>query len=51
MIQNTGETIVNTILSLKGIEKYFQAVHALKNIDLDIYEGETLALVGENGAG
>lgn len=42
---------MNTILSLKGIEKYFQAVHALKNIDLDIYEGETLALVGENGAG
>lgn len=42
---------MNTILSLKGIEKYFQAVHALKSIDLDVYEGETLALVGENGAG
>ena len=42
---------MNKILSLKGIEKYFQAVHALKNIDLDVYEGETLALVGENGAG
>lgn len=42
---------MNTILSLKGIEKYFQAVHALKSIDLDIYQGETLALVGENGAG
>ncbi len=42
---------MNRILSLKGIEKYFQAVHALKKIDLDIYEGETLALVGENGAG
>ena len=33
---------MNRILSLKGIEKYFQAVHALKKIDLDIYEGETL---------
>ena len=42
---------MNTMLSLKGIEKYFQAVHALKSIDLDVYQGETLALVGENGAG
>ena len=42
---------METMLSLKGIEKYFNAVHALKKIDLDIYQGETLALVGENGAG
>lgn len=42
---------MNTALSLREIEKSFQAVHALKNISLDIFEGETLALVGENGAG
>lgn len=42
---------METMLSLRGIEKYFHAVHALKKIDLDIYEEETMALVGENGAG
>ncbi|MDO4272356.1 MAG: sugar ABC transporter ATP-binding protein [Eubacteriales bacterium] len=42
---------METMLSLKGIDKYFQAVHALKKIDLEVFQGETLALVGENGAG
>lgn len=42
---------METMLSLKGIDKYFQAVHALKTIDLEVFQGETLALVGENGAG
>lgn len=42
---------MENILSLKGIEKYFHTVHALKNVDLDVRCGETLGLVGENGAG
>ncbi|MEG1095073.1 MAG: ATP-binding cassette domain-containing protein, partial [Lactococcus sp.] len=42
---------MDVLLRLKNIDKRFQAVHALKNINLDIYRGETLALVGENGAG
>lgn len=42
---------METLLSLKGINKYFQAVHALKNIELEVFQGETMALVGENGAG
>ncbi len=39
------------ILELKGIDKSFPGVHALKEVDLDLYSGEVLALVGENGAG
>lgn len=42
---------MDLIMQLKGIDKRFGAVHALRDIDLDIYQGETLALVGENGAG
>lgn len=42
---------MDVLLSLKGIEKYFHAVHALKSVDLEVREGETMALVGENGAG
>ncbi len=39
------------ILELKGVDKSFPGVHALKEVDLDLYGGEILALVGENGAG
>ncbi len=39
------------ILRMKGIEKRFSGVHALKGVDLELREGEVLALMGENGAG
>lgn len=38
-------------LSLAGVTKSYGAVEALKGIDLDILEGQVLALVGDNGAG
>ncbi|MBV9489928.1 MAG: sugar ABC transporter ATP-binding protein [Verrucomicrobia bacterium] len=38
-------------LSLRGIEKSFDANVVLSGIDLDVYEGEVVALLGENGAG
>ncbi|HID15373.1 MAG TPA: ATP-binding cassette domain-containing protein, partial [Candidatus Atribacteria bacterium] len=41
----------NIILQLKGITKEFPGVLALNNVDLTLYEGEVLGLVGENGAG
>lgn len=39
------------VLSMQGIHKKYPGVHALKGVDLDLYAGETLALIGENGAG
>ncbi len=39
------------ILTMKGIDKSFPGVHALKGVDLEIRKGEVLALMGENGAG
>ncbi len=38
-------------MSLKGISKYFGGVHALIDVDMDIYRGEVIVLVGDNGAG
>jgi len=35
----------------RGISKRFAHVVALQGVDLDVYEGEILALVGDNGAG
>jgi rhamnose transport system ATP-binding protein len=40
-----------TAVELRGVSKRFGAFQALRNIDLDIVDGEVLALVGENGAG
>jgi ribose transport system ATP-binding protein len=39
------------ILEMRGIDKSFPGVHALRAVDLDVEVGEILGLVGENGAG
>jgi D-xylose transport system ATP-binding protein len=40
-----------TVLSLRGISKAFGAVAALTDVELDVAEGQVVALVGDNGAG
>jgi ribose transport system ATP-binding protein len=42
---------VAPLLQIRGVWKQFPGVLALRNIDLDVAEGEIVALVGENGAG
>lgn len=42
---------VEPVLVLEHATKSFGAVHALEDVSLDLYAGETHALVGENGAG
>lgn len=38
-------------LRLRGVSKSFDNVRALVDLDLDVYLGEVLAIVGDNGAG
>src|SRR2546423_1442157 len=39
------------ILQMRGISKRFPGVVALDGVGLEVYRGETVALIGENGAG
>ncbi|AMO87027.1 Glutathione import ATP-binding protein GsiA [Solibacillus isronensis B3W22] len=47
--------MANKILEVKGLKQYFgtakQPIKAIDGISFDVYEGETLGLVGESGCG
>ncbi len=39
------------VLEVQGLKKYFGTVRAVDGVDLTLYEGETVALVGASGSG
>ena len=41
----------HVVLEMKGISKRFPGVIALDGVDLEVHQGEIVALAGENGAG
>src|ERR1039458_10232101 len=47
----TEASVASPRLRVEQISKAFSGVHALREVSLDIREGEVLALIGENGAG
>jgi D-xylose transport system ATP-binding protein len=49
-LSTARETVV-PMLSLRGMNKSFGAVHVLKDAGLDAWAGQVTALVGDNGAG
>jgi branched-chain amino acid transport system ATP-binding protein len=42
---------VTALLTLKDVELYYDHVYALKGVSVELNEGETVALIGANGAG
>jgi len=54
MTETRAEATTETsrpLLSLRGVNKSFGAVHVLKDVNLDAWAGQVTALVGDNGAG
>ncbi len=47
---NSGDRI-QPLLEARGVSKYFGAVTALRDVNIQIYAGEVLGVVGDNGAG
>lgn len=39
------------LLQMENIHKWFGKVHALKGVNIKIWPGEIVGLVGDNGAG
>lgn len=45
------ESFLNTIAELEYVNKEYDGKKVLENVNLQVYEGEILALLGENGSG
>ncbi len=43
--------MISPLLCLRGIKAYYGNIAALKGVDVDVGEGEIVALIGANGAG
>ena len=41
----------NPLLSVRDVETYYGKIVALRGVDLDVFEGEIVTLIGANGAG
>ena len=39
------------LLSVRGVKAYYGNIAALRGVDIDVGEGEIVALIGANGAG
>ena len=47
----TDAPAADPIIRCVGLQKWYGAVHALKNVDFHAERGEVIGLVGDNGAG
>jgi phospholipid/cholesterol/gamma-HCH transport system ATP-binding protein len=41
----------NAVISLRGLKKSFGSLQVLKGVDLDVYQGENLVILGRSGSG
>lgn len=46
-----SKVVQNPLLSVRDVETYYGKIVALRGVDLDVFEGEIVTLIGANGAG
>ena len=42
---------MSSILKIENLHVFYDNIHALKGISLEVHEGEIVSLIGANGAG
>ena len=42
---------MDAMLKVEGINVYYGAIHAIKDVSFQVNEGEVVTLIGANGAG
>jgi ABC-type sugar transport system ATPase subunit len=50
-VAETADNSENCVLKAKNLSKFFGAIEAVKDVSMDIRQGEILAIAGDNGAG
>ncbi len=43
--------MTSPLLSVRGVEAYYGHIAALRGVDVEVGDGEIVALIGANGAG
>lgn len=41
----------NPVITIKGLKKSFEDYHVLRGVDLELYQGENLVVLGRSGTG
>lgn len=49
--ENMASVKRQPLIAMRGVSKHFNAVHAINNVDFEVYPGEVVAIVGDNGSG
>lgn len=49
--QNININRDNAVISIRGLHKSFGDYHVLKGVDIDLYQGENLVVLGKSGTG
>ena len=48
---NTNIDYNKSVITIRGLEKSFEDNHVLRGVDLDLYQGENLVVLGRSGTG
>ncbi|MGI9616271.1 MAG: amino acid ABC transporter ATP-binding protein [Acidimicrobiales bacterium] len=51
MTTTGGGAVAEALASMRGVNKWYGEMHALKDINLDIAEGEVVVVIGPSGSG
>ena len=51
MSSSSNQNQDEAIIKVRGLHKYFGALHVIKGVDLTLKRGEGRGLIGESGAG